>query len=121
MTPIINPWVFYLISVVDSIVGTATVLLIISVIIFAVTGFFVLMMLGEYDRDDDEFKTVSKCAKKAALLALLCFALSTFVPTENTITKMLIAQNVTYERVEDVTDTVETVYNDIMALFEEAE
>jgi hypothetical protein len=121
MTPIINPWVFYLISVADSIVGTATVLLIISVIIFAVAGFFVLMMLGEFDRDGDEFKTVSKCVKKAALLALLCFALSTFVPTENTITKMLIAQNVTYERVEKATDTVETVYGDIMALFEEAE
>lgn len=121
MTPIINPWVFYLIRVADSIVGTATVLLIISVIFFAVAGFFALIMLGEYDSDDDEFKTVLKCVKKAALFAVLCLALSTFVPTEKTITKMLIAQNVTYERVEEVTDTVQTVYGDIMALFEEAE
>lgn len=121
MTPIINPWVFYLISVADSIVGISIALSVISVIIFVGAAFFAVMMLGDYDREDDEFKAVSQCAKKAALLAVLFFALSAFVPAEKTITKMLIAQNVTYERVEAATDTVETVYGDIMSLFEEGE
>lgn len=33
---------------------------------------------------------------------------------------MIIAQNVTYERVEQATDTVTDVYNDIMDLFRES-
>lgn len=45
--------------------------------------------------------------------------LAASIPTTDTLTKMIIAQNVTYERVEAVGDTVETVYNDIMALFED--
>lgn len=121
MTPIINPWVFYFIGVADSIVRVVTVLAVISVVVFAVAALFSLIMLGEYEVDDDGFKIVSSITKKAAVLAAIFFTLSAFVPHENTITKMLIARNVTYERVEAAADTVETVYNDIMSLFEEAE
>ena len=34
---------------------------------------------------------------------------------------MIVAQNVTYERVETGTDIVQTVYNDIMDLFQESD
>lgn len=41
------------------------------------------------------------------------------LPDKQTIEKMVIAQNVTYERVEQATDVVSNVYNDIMDLFKE--
>ena len=44
-----------------------------------------------------------------------------FCPTQKTLEKVLIAQNVTYERVEQAADTVTDVYNDIMDLFRESE
>ena len=53
-------------------------------------------------------------------LSIVCAALAVFCPTQKTLEKMLIAQNVTYERVEQATDTVTDVYNDIMDLFRES-
>ena len=71
------------------------------------------------DCDEETLKMVRSIGKKAIVIALVCATLVTFVPSEETITKMLIAQNVTYERVEVVGDTVQSVYGDIMELFEE--
>ena len=101
MTPVINPWIFYLMSVVDTLKFGA-------IIVAVVLAMLMPMWLVESDHP-----------KKFCVLLAVTVALGIFVPSEKTVTKMVLAQNVTYERVEAVTDTVETVYNDIMDLFEE--
>ena len=60
----------------------------------------------------------SLCVK---IMACHCHIWTFFIPNSNTITKMIIAQNVTYERVEVATNTVQEVYEDIMGLFKEEE
>ena len=103
MTPVINPWVFYLLGLVDPLKYIA-----LTATIFIGCGLFIHCICeGE------------KAPKKLYVIAGLLLALAFFVPNSKTVTKMVLAQNVTYERVEAVTDTVETVYNDIMDLFEE--
>jgi predicted membrane-bound spermidine synthase len=105
MTPVINPWVFYVFEL-------ATTLKVTSLILAGVT---LAVGLGMWLCDE------STKVKVCAWLCGVGLLIGVFVPSSNTVTKMVIAQNVTYERMETVTDTVETVYNDIMELFESNE
>jgi hypothetical protein len=50
---------------------------------------------------------------------LAAWLAASLLPDKATLTKMIVAQNVTYERVEDAANVVQTVYEDIMNLFEE--
>ena len=121
MTPVINPWIFYLMPVCDNIGDFCSV--------FGILGLFVsvfvcLCINGEkadgYDSESSStLRTLIPVKKILVPATIVMLLLGTFIPTESTITKMLIAQNVTYERVETATNTVESVYNDIMELFEE--
>ena len=119
MTPVISPWLFYLMSIVNKV----NLLFGICIIVSGVMLFFTLM---EYDcektsfmKSEEKVNSLKRMIKKLVILMTTSAIALVFVPTQSTITKMIIAQNVTYERVEVVGDTVETVYNDIMALFED--
>ena len=118
MTPVISPWVFYFMYVADNIVFASTTVFFVGVI----GGLIGLIFTVIISYDEDEFKARAKQLLKVALPVIVVSCLMTsFVPNEQTVTKMIVAQNVTYERVEMATDTVKTVYNDIMELFEESD
>lgn len=119
--PVISPWVFYALNVVD---GLGVVLLLSIVISIAVSFVGGVMYLAEGNESygDENLakygKKMFKCGIKILIPALIA---ATFIPGSSTITKMIIAQNVTYERVEEATDVVQSVYEDIMELFEDGE
>lgn len=108
MTPIISPWVFYLMPLVEKIGDVAM-----AILIFGggtVVGLGVISVV-----EGDPLPKWLKGVSIGLIFALVVFV---FTPSEKTITKMILAQNVTYERVEVVGDTVEAVYNDIMELLD---
>lgn len=107
MTPIISPWVFYLIGF----VGNATILCGIAIAVIA------FMWFGNWLSSDGTYRP------RKLVVALVSFLviLMVLMPTESTITKMLVAQNVTYERVEIVGETVKDVYDDIISLVDGGE
>lgn len=120
MTPVINPWIFYLMPICESISFTCSlsgILVTIAAIVVCVLG--VLVAADPVGYEDSVPVVVKKLRKVLVPAAIILVLLGTFIPSESTITKMLIAENVTYERVESATNTVESVYNDIMELFEE--
>ena len=102
MTPVISPWVFYLMDVSTGLTTVAFLVGLVA-IVWAANSWI------ERGKPD----------KRPVVIAITCALLFIFTPSESTITKMIIAQNVTYERVEAATDTVQSVYEDIMDLFEE--
>ena len=116
MTPVINPLWFYLMSVADDVDFVASVVVVVTTI--GLTIYFFYSLANAYDVEDfiDNLKPIRK---PFAIVVVLITLVGIITPSSETITKMIIAQNVTYERVEVVGDTVETVYNDIMALFED--
>jgi hypothetical protein len=73
------------------------------------------------DPDPDSIAVLEKLRKKLLTITVAMLIAGSVIPTEKTITKMIVAQNVTYERVEVAADTVQTVYEDIMGLFEDGE
>lgn len=119
MTPVISPWLFYGMEVADDLQFVGAIIAIMLFFVLVGVGIY-LAMEGEYLHEDAFKKWVSN-VKKLSFGFITCLVILVFVPSESTIIKMIVAQNVTYERVEVATDTVETVYNDIMALFEDSE
>ena len=91
MTPIINPWLFYLMSIANGLVGIWLILLISSLIVVGFSAGF-----GWID-DEDSGK---EFFKRTWFYPIIFSLLIVFTPGESTITKMIIAQNVTYERVD---------------------
>lgn len=114
MEPVINPWLFYLIELADGLK-----------LVFGGFGFaigLVLILSGQVDSDctyDENVKKKCRKKKKIGLIVLLvgCF-ICVLIPSSDTLVKMAIAKNVTYDTVDAAKDVVVQVYNDILALFQ---
>lgn len=114
MEPVISPWLFYLIELADGLK-----------LVFGGLGFaigLVLIISGQFDSDctyDENVKKKGQKKKKIGLAILLvgCFVCA-LIPSSDTLIKMTIAKNVTYDAVDAAKDVVVQVYNDILALFQ---
>jgi hypothetical protein len=101
---IINPMWFYWMGVFDKI---HTMCLVVCIIVGTIGG----SALAYHIFGDDE--DASKAAKKLFLIAL-CFGLvGIFTPSENTMTKMLIASQVNETNVESVKEIVDYIIDKI--------
>lgn len=98
--PIINPWVFYLISLCDkvSVASTAVALVLAAMAVFLTIA---LIMDGDFD-DKRIIKTVAILYAVGGVSALL----AVFVPSGTTVTAMVAANNITPETVAAVGQTV---------------
>ena len=112
--PVVNPIWFYLMSVCG---GLALLLGVMGFLAVTVGGIGCLVYHSE---DDVRSIKAFKIFKRLVISGLVALGVNIFIPSQTTIEKMLIAQNVTYERVEQAADTVTDVYNDIMDLFRES-
>ena len=109
MTPIINPWIFYIFSVIDKIQ-------VINILSLAILGFFLFAcficlsdeLSSSYKSKDDK-RNVMQFYKKTIKYPLIIFILNLFllllVPGKETLTKMLLANVITYENVDAGVDT----------------
>lgn len=102
MEPVINPWLFYFIDVVGTIKTIGTIFAFVSIIAF---------LISFLEEEND-----------VALISFIVLIISSliiiFVPSSDTLIKMTIAKNVTYDAVDAAKDVVIQVYNDILALFQ---
>ena len=111
-TAVISPWFFYFINIVEG--------LDIAFWLFAVAGLLVggmilvFLAIGEMDEDDFSPKT----AKKIFIGGLIFMFLAILTPSQQTCVQMLIADNITYERLEMAGNTIEGIYQDILDLTE---
>lgn len=92
--PIISPWLFYGLSLLDGFVGF---FLLVSMVSFA--GIFVLAK----DYGDDRFKD----SKKAGIIFAISFLLFLLTPGQQTVEKMLIAHYCTPATVQEIGDKLE--------------
>lgn len=92
MTYIINPWMFYLISLSDTLKWTTGILAIIA-------------FIGAAILHDEGNKHVKKCLIVGCISLVICL----FLPSKDTCYKMLIASQVTTENIENAKETVKDV------------
>lgn len=112
MTPIINPWLFYFMGVVDylkTLLGLAgfvyTAWLLFTIFSFSVEGL---------EGDKDFWKKVKQYIVTPLVIIATLFV---FVPSKETLTKMVIAQHITVETYEfakgEVTDLIDYIFEKI--------
>lgn len=110
MTPIISPWFFYLLSIstgIKMLLGGITV-------VFIMASAFKLIDSDSYMPESEGLKNALKRAKEFFIIAIVFALLTILVPSDKTCIQMLIADNITYERLEVVGETVEDIYGDIL-------
>ncbi len=115
MTPIISPWFFYLFEVAEGVKLIATIFALAAGVVFSASA---LMLLDVYGED---YRKFLKLVKISAVTLSASIIVCIFCPSQDTLTKMMLAQNITYERVNTAADVVEVVYEDILSLFENKE
>ena len=98
--PIINPWVFYLISLCDkvSVASTAVASVLVALALFLTIG----LVVDGHTVDESIRKTVVIMYAVGGVSALL----AAFVPSGTTVTAMVAANNITPETVAAVGQTV---------------
>lgn len=107
MTPIISPWTFYLIGLNENLImASFLTVLTIALIMFG------KMLNSHYNG------TKFNPKKNMIVVLVVCILVCLFCPTNSTLMKMIVAQNVTYERVEVDGDTVKDIYGEIISLID---
>ena len=115
MTPIISPWLFYLVDVIDNFKSTNFALLLIIVIGFGAT---VLIEVGNAadELELDEAKII-KTLKKIVVAGVLLMTFDMLLPSKKTCYQMMIASQVTEENVKKaenvIKDSVDYIFEKI--------
>lgn len=102
MEPFVNPWVFYLIDVLDGLDRISAVAMIAS------GACVVVFMFGYWGSDlvEDGLKML-KMAKRLAIVCAISTVIWIGVPSETTIYKMVITRYVTPNNIETVLESLE--------------
>lgn len=115
--PIINPWVFYLISLCDNVSVVCTI----TTMVFVVMA--VLLTIGMVTDGDPDDKSLRKMVVILYAVGGVSALLAVFVPSGTTVTAMVAANNITPETVASVGRTVseaaETITRIILQTIEE--
>ena len=104
--PIISPWLFYAMSMADKL----ECFFLFVTAILGIVSFFAVMCFAD-DCSDSEIKSDCKRVWKAFFIFCL---ISVLVPSSGTITKMIIAQNITPANVQLLGDGAEKAVDKII-------
>lgn len=106
MTPIINPWLFYLADVIGNFKSACFILILIIVIAF---GAIFLIEIGdsvdELGLELDEAKVI-KTLKRIVVVGVLLMTLNMLLPSKKTCYQMMIASQVTEENIQKAEDVI---------------
>ena len=104
MKPIINPWLFYIVDVIDNFKSACFILILIIVIAF---GAIFLIEIGEAadELELDEVKVI-KTLKKMVVVVVLLIAFNMLLPSKKTCYQMMIASQVTDNNIQKAEDVI---------------
>lgn len=127
MKPIINPWIMYVIGLVNNISYIFT-----AVIIFLFFAIIIVVILGlvqfveNYDNFDEfleDCHTAVKWFKRGCISLIIAGIVMIFMPSEKTLYSMIILENVTPNNIEAVgntgKDVVDYIFDKINHMNEE--
>lgn len=112
---IISPWFFYALQVADSIRFLAYV-----IGILAIFGFIRFYAIAETDGRKHIEVEARRRVKKCIWVVVIAILSVTFIPSKETLLSMMVAQNITYERVDMAGEKLETLVDKIVTKVMEA-
>lgn len=96
MKPIINPWIIYFAEVSEYLKG---MIFTTSVFVIFFTG-IILLIAWINEKPEKEFIDLKKGSIKIICLAFIGITLATFIPSRQTLFKMVLLDNITTENIE---------------------
>lgn len=116
---IIDPKIFYWINAISNIqVACLSIGIILGIAFFIFFAFTIYYKSEEYCEDDeDDNKTLNsliKVIRWTFIGFLVCTIFAIFIPDETTLTKMLIAKNITYDFLESGTEAAKELVDYII-------
>lgn len=110
-TQIISPWVFYWIDVLSKINAFSIIAVIIAI---GLISFLLIVKFMDSYLDEDKLVTINKAIKRLIAISIVCILTTMIIPSQSTMYKMLIANEVTYERAETVIQVIDEKVEAIM-------
>ena len=80
-------------------------------------AFDITIMNASYGEDDSYYKeglALKAAAKKLMIPFIIAFSINIFVPSENTVYKMMVANLATYENIDIAADTIEEAFDHVI-------
>lgn len=124
MTPIINPLWFYLIDILSTIketffIGYVIVIIMLTAGVAGIAYYIIGIECVDCGMSEDNYndlwkKMFLKPFKCISIAAIVVSCLTVFIPKEETMYKMMVANYVTYENVEIATDAIQDGVDYIM-------
>lgn len=102
----INPWIFYLIFVIDNFRGWATATFVTYAILVAISLVISMFLWLECKDAFNHILHKKLYSKLGYIIVSISIILTTFLPSSNTMIKMLIASQITTQNVEAVKKTI---------------
>ena len=104
MEPIISPWIFYWMDVAVAL----SIVSVMATIVSAICLTFLVLAANDSDNNDDERANATKYVKRTVMLFAVSLAFSVFIPSKDTMYKMLITSYITPNNIELVGGSVDT-------------
>ena len=104
MKPIINPWLFYIVDVIDNFKSACFILILIIVIAF---GAIFLIEIGEAadELELDEVKVI-KTLKRMVVVVVLLITFNMLLPSKKTCYQMMISSQITDNNIQKAEDII---------------
>jgi len=118
MTPIISPWLVYWINVIPNIGGLFTILAFLLGCAIVIYG--IMNISGGFDYSE---KPSILTRWVVSLMFIISITIATLMPDRKTLITMVVAQNVTYDRVDSLKTGVKDIHDilkqDVIDIMEE--
>lgn len=103
MTPIINPWLFYIVDLLD---GLKTLCILAVPVLVIVIGYLTITIDDLGRGEEKEFKSARRTRKIVIFFSIFLLIVIPFIPSKDTCYKMLIASQITDNNVQKAEDVI---------------
>ena len=103
MKPIINPWMFYLVDLLDGLKSLC--ILTVPVLLFAI--FIITSMIDDLGRGEEkELKSAIRTRKIVIFFSILILIVIPFIPSKETCYKMMVSSQITDNNIQKAEDVI---------------
>lgn len=106
MKPIINPWLFYIVDLLDGL--KMLCILVVTVLVFAI-GIITIIINDLWSDQEEEEKSAKRTRKILILFSILLLVVIPFIPRKETCYKMMIASQITDTNIQKAEDVIKNI------------
>ena len=105
MKPIINPWLFYIVDLLD---GLKTLCILAVPVLVIVIGYLTITIDDSGRGEEKELKSARRIRKIVIFFSILLLIVIPFIPSKETCYKMMVASQITDNNIQKAEDVIES-------------